>query len=46
MVLGKNVHNTDKIVYNSKTLTDFMGLLPVDYLYFNPEHSSKGYSCE
>ncbi|KAM0854091.1 hypothetical protein ACQ4PT_050655 [Festuca glaucescens] len=42
MVLGKNVHKTDKIVYNAKTLTDFMGLLPVDYVYFDPEYSSKG----
>ncbi|XP_051190459.1 uncharacterized protein [Lolium perenne] len=42
MVLGKNVYKTDKIVYNAKTLTGFMGLLPVDYVYFDPEYSSKG----
>lgn len=42
MVLGNNVHKTDKIVYNAKTLTDFMGLLPVDYVYFDPGYGSEG----
>ena len=38
MVLGRNVYKTEKVVYNAKSKIDFMSLLPVDYVYFDPEY--------